>query len=113
VNAGQTLHGILDYLPDQDAYNLTQTVVETGATSQQVVPCENGKKFVVPYVVYEKVWSCNAYPSDEIVTFRNIKIDCDYKDCTANVKFTPNVVDANCDMTAHVDKYPQSISITW
>ena len=30
VNAGQTLHGTLVYIPSKDAYNLTQTVVETG-----------------------------------------------------------------------------------
>ncbi len=56
-----------------------QTIVETGVSSTQVVPCQNGKKFVVPYVVYEKVWQCSAYPADEIVTFRDIKISCDNK----------------------------------
>ena len=113
VNAGQTLHGALVYLADQDAYNLTQTVVETGATSQQIVQCQDGKKFKVPYVVYEKVWDCADYPPDQIVTFTNIKIECDGKDCTNGVKWKPSVVDPNCDMTAHVDKYPQSLYITW
>lgn len=113
VNAGQTLHGKMVYLPSQDAYNISQTIVETGESSQQIVPCQNGKKFVIPYVVYEKVWDCGSYPPDQVVTFTNIVLECDGKDCVKNTKWTTSVVDSNCEMTAHVDKYPSSISITW
>jgi hypothetical protein len=113
VNAGQTLQGTLTYIPSSDSYNLTQTVLETGTTSQQIVKCQNGKKFVIPYVVYEKTFPCASYPPDEIVTFKDIQIQCDGKDCTDSVVWTPKVVDANCDMTAHVDKYPSELYITW
>ena len=55
VEAGQTLRGSLEYKKLTDSYVLTQTVVETGAQSTQTVKCQEGKKFTVPYVVYEKV----------------------------------------------------------
>ena len=58
VAAGQTLHGSIIYQPDSDSYLLKQEVVETGDVSSQVVPCQRGKKFTVPYVVYEKTFPC-------------------------------------------------------
>ena len=48
--SGQTLHGSLNYMPLLDAYNLTQRVVETGAISTQIVKCQSGKKYTLPYV---------------------------------------------------------------
>ena len=47
--------GSLVYNAATDAYTLTQEVVETGAKSTQIVKCQSGKKYVLPYVVYEKV----------------------------------------------------------
>ena len=49
VAAGSTLHGAVVYQPESDSYLLTQTAVETGDVSSQVVPCQSGKKFTVPY----------------------------------------------------------------
>ena len=112
VLAGQTLHGTLTYMPSSDSYNLTQTVVETGANSQQVVACQDGKKYNLPYVVYEKVFPCYAYPPDQFVLFRDIKIECDNADCTNSVQWKPMVKDANCDMQAHINSNG-TISITW
>jgi len=77
VNAGQTLHGALVYDSSSDSYTLTQTIVETGESSSQVVVCQEGKKYTVPYVVYEKTFPCNTYPPDQIVTFKNIILECD------------------------------------
>ena len=51
VQAGQTLHGALVCRAADDSYTLSLTVVETGETSSQVVQCQSGKMFVVPYVV--------------------------------------------------------------
>ena len=79
VSAGQTLHGSLVYSAASDSYTLKQTVVETGDTSSQIVKCQSGKKYNIPYVVYEKTFPCNTYPPDQIVTFRNIIIECDGK----------------------------------
>ena len=59
-------------VPASDSYNLTQKVVETGAISTQIVPCQSGKKYTVPYVVYEKVTACKNYPPEGKVTFYNI-----------------------------------------
>lgn len=117
VSAGQTLHGSLVYNAD-DSYTLSQTVVETGATSSQVVQCQEGKKFTIPYVVYEKTFPCRTYPPDNSVTFRNIIVECDGSDCTQEVSWQAKVKDANCDMTAHVDSASlptdsNEISITW
>jgi hypothetical protein len=112
VQAGQTLKGSLIYQSDTDSYNLTQFVVETGAISHQVVKCQNGKKFVLPYVVYEKVFPCNNYPPDGKVTFTDIVVECDGKDCTNSVQWASKVKDANCEMTAVINSQT-SISITW
>lgn len=77
VLSGQTLKGSLVYDASSDSYELSQTVLETGVTSSQVVPCQNGKKFLVPYIVYEKVFPCRSYPPDGVVTFRNITMECE------------------------------------
>jgi len=118
VQAGQTLHGALVYSAADDSYTLSQTVVETGETSSQVVQCQSGKKFVVPYVVYEKVFSCYTYPGDGKVSFRNIIVECDGKDCTQDVQWEARIKDDNCNMRAHVDSASlpsdsNEISITW
>lgn len=115
VKAGQTLHGSLVYDDKSDSYTLTQTIVETGDTSTQVVACQNGKKYTLPYVVYEKTWTCADYPPDEIVTFRDIYIECDGTDCTAATEWEGKVKDDNCNMAAHIaqNSTATEISITW
>ena len=136
--SGQTLHGSLDYMPLLDAYNLTQRVVETGAISTQIVKCQSGKKYTLPYVrtcpavlfvvfciaytsvaccnryvVYEKVFPCKMYPPEEKVTFTDIVAECDGKDCTSSIVWSPMVKDANCEMAAHIAAGGKEISITW
>lgn len=118
VEAGQTLHGTLEYDASDDSYTLTQEIVETGVTSTQTVVCQDGKKFLIPYVVYEKLKPCHTYPPDGIVTFRNITVECDFVDCTTDVMWTAKIKDAHCNMTAHVGKASlesefNEISITW
>merc|ERR1712107_688750 len=76
------------------------------------------EKFVVPYVVYEKVFSCYTYPGDGKVSFRNIIVECDGKDCTQDVQWEARIKDDNCNMRAHVDSASlpsdsNEISITW
>ena len=39
-------------------------------------------QYNLPYIVYEKTFPCKDYPPDEIVTFRDIKVECDGSDCT-------------------------------
>lgn len=111
VRAKQTLHGSIEYLADDDAYLLKQTCLESGAVSSQKVPCQRGKKYNIPYVVYEKTFPCRYYPPDEVVTFRNITVECDGSPC--KVAWDTKVKDANCNMTAHVDPAHNEISITW
>jgi hypothetical protein len=119
VNSGQTLHGYLIYDEASDSYNLTQAVVETGAVSTQIVKCQKeggffgkGKKYKLPYIVYEKVFPCANYPTDGVVTFEDIVIECDGKDCTNQTKWTPMVKDSNCNFKANIIS-PSQISITW
>ena len=112
VEAGQTLFGSIEYLEDSDSYNLTQTIVETGVTSQQVIKCQNGKKYTVPYVVFEKTFACGDYPPDEQVVFRDIVVECDGEDCTDDVKWSAKVKDANCNMAAHIVSQKE-IKLTW
>ena len=45
-----------------------------GAVSTQIVPCQSGKKYNLPYVVYEKVFPCKNYPPSGNVTFRDILV---------------------------------------
>jgi len=112
VKAGQTLHGVLDYDASSDSYQLSQTIVETGATSTQVVKCQSGKKYTLPYVVYEKTFPCKDYPPDGVVTFTDIVAKCDGEDCTDAIKWSSKVKDDNCDMKANILSQT-SISITW
>ena len=58
VSAGAALRGSLVYDGAADSYTLTQTNLDTGDVSSQVVACQDGKKFTVPYVVYEKTFPC-------------------------------------------------------
>jgi len=118
VKPGQTLHGVLAYNSGSDSYELSQTIVETGAKSSQSVKCQSGKKYVVPYVVYEKEWTCADYPPDGSVVFRNIVVECDGTECTQDVQWQAKTKDSNCAMAAHVDKGAKAtseneISITW
>jgi len=113
VKAGDTLHGSIVYSQASDSYELKQTRVETGEVSSQVVPCQKGKKYRVPYVVYEKTYPCASYPPDGIVTFRNITVECDGTPCTMAVEWAAKVKDDNCDMAAHIDSSKTTISITW
>lgn len=112
IKAGYTLKGSLVYNAAKDAYLLTQTCVETGQSSSQTVVCQNGKKYNIPYVVYEKTFPCRNYPPDEVVTFTNIVAECDGVDCTSSINWQAKVKDPNCDMTAHIDS-PKQIRITW
>ena len=102
------------YNKNEDSYLLSQQIVETGAVSSQTVPCQDGKKYTLPYIVYEKLFPCGDYPPDGIVTFRNITTECDGVDCTKDIVWEAKVKDANCNMAARID-YPQpgEISITW
>jgi len=118
VKPGQTLHGAVVYDSSSDSYTLTQTIVETGQSSSQVVPCQSGKKYVIPYVVYEKEWRCSDYPPDGVVSFRNIIVECDGTECTQDVNWQAKVEDSNCNMAAHVESGAKAtteneISITW
>jgi len=118
VEAGQTLHGSIEYVEATDSYTITQTIVETGQSSSQVVEAQNGKKYVVPYVVFEKTFPCKDYPPDGNLAFRNIIVECDGQDCTSDVSWTTDVVDDNCNMRATVDKAnlaydSNEISISW
>merc|ERR1712000_658740 len=113
VKGGQTLHGSIVYDEGTDSYNLSQAIVETGETSSQIVKCQKGKKFIIPYVVYEKKWKCSLYPPDGIVTFRNITVECDGVDCTQDVQWEAKVRDANCNMRASIDSEHNEISLLW
>jgi hypothetical protein len=112
VTSGQTLHGSLLYDAGTDSYTLSQTIMQTGTTSSQIVKCQNGKKFTIPYVVYEKVFPCKYYPPDQIVSFTNIIAECDGVDCTDDIVWTAAVKDPNCDMQAVIVNQ-HNISITW
>jgi len=113
VEAGQTLHGMLVYDESTDSYDLTQTCVETGASSTQNVVAQKGKKYTIPYVVYEKVFPCADYPPDEKVEFFDIVAECDGKDCVGDIVWAEEVKDDNCEMAAHVSDDQKTISITW
>ena len=112
AKGGQTLHGSLIYDSKSDSYFLNQTLLETGVSSTQTVPCQNGKKYRIPYVVYEKTFPCSTYPPDGVVTFKDIYAECDNTDCTSDIKWEAKVKDPNCDMKANIID-TKTISITW
>ena len=110
LSGGNTLHGSIEYDSGTDSYLVKQTTVETGDVSSQTVKCQSGKRYTVPYVVYEKTFPCRDYPPDGVVTFRNITVECDGNPC--DISWEAKVKDPNCDMTAHINK-DGTISITW
>lgn len=112
VQPGQTLHGKLEYTAATDSYLLSQTIVETGQTSEQNVTCQNGKKYTIPYVVYEKVNRCSEYPPDGKLDFTITRAECDFVDCINDIKWEAKVKDANCNFAAHINSQT-SISLTW
>lgn len=112
VSTGDVLRGSCEYMADSDSYNLTQFDTTNGGSSSQIVKCQDGKKFTIPLVVFEKTWPCGDYPSDDKVTFFDISVECDGEDCTDKVEWSTNVKDPNCNMAAHIDSSTQ-ISITW
>ena len=60
VKTGDQLRGSLVYDHFSDSYFLSQTVLGTGVSSTQTVKCQDGKRFLVPYVVYEKTFPCRS-----------------------------------------------------
>ena len=92
---------------------IRQTTLETGDVSSQVVKCQRGKRYSIPYVVYEKTFPCRDYPPDGIVTFRNITVECDGVPCTQKIEWAAKVKDDNCNMAAHIGPDNEEISITW
>ena len=91
---------------------MAASTILLGESSTQVVKCQSGKKYRVPYVVYEKTFPCYTYPPDGEVVFRNIYVECDGRDCTNDVQWESKVKDANCGMKANI-KSSTEISITW
>lgn len=112
ANSGQTLHGSLIYNGTDDSYLLSQTILETNETSSQVVPCQSGKLYTIPYIVYEKTFPCQDYPPDEEVVFYDIIAECDEVDCKDDIIWSSEVKDENCDMKANILS-SSSISISW
>lgn len=111
-SAGDTLTGLVEYDEKTDSYTLTQTNLDTGDVSSQVVEAQNGKAYRVPYVVYEKTFPCADYPPDENVTFYDIFAECDGADCTDDIEWRAEIKDDNCDMAATIID-SRTISITW
>ena len=81
----------------------------TPASSSQVVPCQSGKKYTVPYVVYEKTWPCSDYPPDGKVSFNIVASECDGAPC--DITWEAKVKDPNCNMQAVIGT--NQIDLTW
>lgn len=114
IPAGDHLRGTLVYNANDDSYLLTQTHMEAGRTSSQVVQCQSGKKYTLPYVVFEKTWACKDYPQDGKVEFYDIVAQCDGIDCADEIQWKAvNMVDM-CDFNTHITEGTRrNISITW
>lgn len=113
VKSGQTLRGSIIYNEAEDSYLLSHTIIETGDKSTQVVKCQKGKKYVIPYVVFEKKFLCSWYPPDGAVTFQNITVECDGEDCSRDVQWEAKVKDDHCNHRAVIDADRNEISLTW
>jgi len=114
VKAGDKLHGSLVYNAGTDSYVLTQENLSASPvqSSSQTVACQSGKKYTIPYVVYEKTWPCADYPPDHQVIFNITAAECDGVSCVDSIKWAAKVKDANCQFTAHIDSQT-SIRLTW
>lgn len=113
VEAGQTLRGSIVHNEAEDSYLLSHTIIETGDMSSQVVKCQKGKKYVIPYVVFEKKFKCSWYPPDGAMTFHNITVECDGVDCSRDVQWEAKVKDDHCNHRAVIDADRNEVTLTW
>ena len=100
------LHGQLYYIESQDAYVLNQTVVETGASSSQVVRARGQEVYGAG--VREDV-ACGDYPPDGKVSFNIVASECDGAPC--DITWEAKVKDPNCNMQAVIGT--NQIDLTW
>ena len=73
------------------------------------MPCQSGKKYTVPYVVYEKTWPCGDYPPDGKVAVNIVASECDGAPC--DITWEAKVKDPNCNMQAVIGT--NQIDLTW
>lgn len=110
VNPGEVLHGVMEFINGTDSYKVSQTSITTGRSSSQIVKVLPRQDYSILYIVYEKLWDCDQYPAEGIVTFFDLYVEMDNK--PVQPQWTAAVKDSNCDMTAHVIN-ATTVSITW
>lgn len=116
TQAGNRLRGEMTFLGESaQAYKITQTDLNQGITSSQVVPVQtdsngNYKKYTVLYAVFEKYAECYQYPPSGQVVFEDVKVFCSGKQTYPQWKsgFFQN----NCNFRGHVINN-DTLSITW
>lgn len=115
LQAGDLLYGSITFNPANQSYTIYHNV--SGSTTWEVstnikVQKKNKefKNYTIAYFVYEKVAPCGDYPPDGIVTFTNIRMECDNKQVTPNWS-TAYVEDVCNNRASIVD--PATIKITW
>lgn len=115
MRPGDVLFGSVTYIAENSSYTVYHSDLNDGWEVYSSIPIQkdgNGspKKYTIVYFVMEKVWDCNQYSPDGIVTFYDIKVMYDNKQ--VNPKWTTSYVDDNCNCRAHILN-STAISITW
>jgi len=106
-----------DYFPvGLYAFGLKLTNVNTGASNTNNGLTTVG--FNQLYFAWDNPWSgCFNYPKEGLEVFNNFNLTCfngvGGEQCTNGVTWTTGVVKPICNVTAHVDQYPQQVSLTW
>jgi len=114
VQPGDVLFGSVRYSPGNNSYVVFHADLNDGWGVYSTIPIQfwNGgyKNYTLAYFVMEKVWNCNQYPPDGIVTFYDIKVE--YDNAPVTPQWSTGYVDDNCNCRAHILN-PSSVSITW
>jgi hypothetical protein len=117
TSTGNLLKGSIVFTddPQNPYYTVTQYDTVQQQNSTITIPVQQNsagvfKNFTILYIVFEKLTECYNYPPDQVVTFKNINVECN------GVKISPawtaHHVDRLCDFEAHVES-PSQVSITW
>eukprot|EP00053_Salpingoeca_punica_P004877 m.51421 g.51421 ORF g.51421 m.51421 type:complete len:262 (-) comp12988_c0_seq1:46-831(-) len=114
VRPGDVLFGSVTFNPSRNSYTIYHSDLNDGWSVSTEIPIQkiNGqfKTYNIIYFVYEKVWSCDLYPTDGEVVFFDIKVEYDNQQVVPI--YTTDYVDDNCNNRAHVLN-DTAISITW
>eukprot|EP01090_Pellita_catalonica_P010974 TRINITY_DN22437_c0_g1_i1.p1 TRINITY_DN22437_c0_g1~~TRINITY_DN22437_c0_g1_i1.p1 ORF type:complete len:235 (+),score=34.41 TRINITY_DN22437_c0_g1_i1:32-736(+) len=116
VSPGDVIFGSVKYNPSNHSYTLFAQDLTIGWSVSSNIEIQKDvsghyKNYTLAYFVFEHPNACYYYPTDDVVTFFDIKIAYDDK-FIASPKWTTGYVADHCSCRAHIVS-ESSVKITW